>query len=348
MVLHLGNQRIYLLLACLFCGWVGVNGYSYIKGKVRSDSISPCPGLYCGRIPLSGEDEGFLSPCGQCPRGWRVSNNTNSICQKCEEAPELYDWFYLAFMALFVLVLHWIFIDKVAKRRKLTREILLTHICAALEVTISSVLTLLWAEPFGSFSLVSCHYQHLGDWYTALHNPNPNYEEIIHCTQEAIYPLYTLIFVFYVLCLAFMLLLRPLVFAKFLCSRNHGVGKAIYAALYFFPILALLHAIFGGLIYVSFPYIVVTLSVISSASHFAFKIDQTPRKLFLGCFTDSRNAVILVGHWLIHAFGILSITRLKDPSLHASLCTLVPLPAVFYIITSKFTHPANFDSDTLR
>ncbi|CAB4056885.1 unnamed protein product [Lepeophtheirus salmonis] len=239
MVLHLGNQRICLLLACLFCGWVGVNGYSYIKGKVRSDSISPCPGL----------------PCGQCPRGWRVSNNTNSICQKCEEAPELYDWFYLAFMALFVLVLHWIFIDKVAKRRKLTREILLTHICAALEVTISSVLTLLWAEPFGSFSLVSCHYQHLGDWYTALHNPNPNYEEIIHCTQEAIYPLYTLIF-----CLLNSYVLEITESGKPFMQPSTSSLYWLYSMRFF-----------GGLIYVSFPYIVVTLSVISSASHFAFK-----------------------------------------------------------------------------
>nr|ACO10195.1 JNK1-associated membrane protein [Caligus rogercresseyi] len=330
----------------------GTQGYTYERGKVNgNDGAYPCPGLYCGRIPLGGEDEGLLGPCGQCPRGWRVFNNTHSICQKCEEAPELYDWFYLAFMSLFVLVLHWIFIDTAAKRRKLTREVLFTHLCAALEVGLSSGLSLLWAEPFGSFSLVSCHYQHLGDWYTALHNPNPNYEETIHCTTEAIYPLYTLIFVFYVLCLAFMLLLRPLLRSSgaLLCCRGgkkrraNAGGTGIYAALYFLPILALLHAIFGGLIYVSFPYIVVILSVISSASHFAFKLDQSPKALFLGCFTDPRNGLILLGHWSIHPFGILAITPLQDPALHASLIPLVPLPAFFYILPAKFTDPANFD-----
>lgn len=25
--------------------------------------------------------------------------------------------------------------------------------------------------------------------YTVLHNPNPNYDDVLHCAQEAVYPL---------------------------------------------------------------------------------------------------------------------------------------------------------------
>ncbi|QQP35259.1 JNK1-associated membrane protein, partial [Caligus rogercresseyi] len=118
-------------------------------------------------------------------------------------------------MSLFVLVLHWIFIDTAAKRRKLTREVLLTHLCAALEVGLSSGLSLLWASPLVIFS----------HWYTALHNPNPNYEETIHCTTEAIYPLYTLIFPYAPLKTSAML------FRALLCCRGGKRGGPMPEAL---------------------------------------------------------------------------------------------------------------------
>lgn len=54
-----------------------------------------------------------------------------------------------------------------------------------------------------------------------------------------------MVFVFYALGIVLMLLIRPLIVRKFLPKQ----GKfSIYAALYFYPILALLHAVGGGLI----------------------------------------------------------------------------------------------------
>jgi len=54
-----------------------------------------------------------------------------------------------------------------------------------------------------------------------------------------------MVFVFYALGIVLMLLIRPLIARKFLPKQ----GKfSIYAALYFYPILALLHAVGGGLI----------------------------------------------------------------------------------------------------
>ena len=56
---------------------------------------------------------------------------------------------------------------------------------------------------------------------------------------------YTLVFLTYTFQLVFMMLLRPLISVK-LC-KNQG-RNSIYAALYFLPVLVVLHAIFAGLL----------------------------------------------------------------------------------------------------
>lgn len=74
---------------------------------------SLCPGKYCGRILF---DNGSWSDCGACPRGFRT--NATSICELCTDTLELYDWLYLGFMVLLLLVLHWFFIDTVSMRMR--------------------------------------------------------------------------------------------------------------------------------------------------------------------------------------------------------------------------------------
>ena len=120
---------------------------------------------------------------------------------------------------------------------------------------------------------------------------------------------------------------------------------AIYTALYFLPALSVIHAVGGGLVYYSYQYIIFILSVISSACHFAFKLDQSPRALLIGCFQGPRSAVILFGHWLLHGFGILAITQLNSPVRDLSFLCLVPLPSLFYMATARFSDPENFISD---
>ena len=122
---------------------------------------------------------------------------------------------------------------------------------------------------------------------------------------------------------------------------------AIYAALYFLPGLSVIHAVGGGLVYFSYQYIIFIISVITSACHFAFKLDQEPKKLLMGCFKGDRSTVILLGHWMLHAFGILAITQLDDNNLKRdlSLLCLIPLPSLFYISTARFSDPENFATD---
>lgn len=247
------------------------------------------------------------------------------------------------------------------------------HFTALMEVIVSSLTAILLASPVGGFRIKSCRARNLADWYTLLHNPTPNYEKKIYCTQEAVYPLYertkehqnnllcdvffryTIVFMFYGLALSIMLLVRPWVCRKYLPRRSK---MSIYAAMYFIPILTIIHALIGGLLCkffitlkliliftfsdYAFPYLVVIISVISCAAHFAVRMDQKMTSLIKTTFSDSRNVVILVGHWCLHAYGIISITQLTNPTLHCLMILLVPLPALFYILTAKFTDPNKF------
>ena len=143
-----------------------------------------------------------------------------------------------------------------------------------------------------------------------------------------------MVFIFHAMCGILMLVLRPFLSIKLLPQRG---WNAIYAALYFLPASSLVHAILGGLIYASYQYIVLISSVISLAFHFAYQLDQKPKALLIGCFNEPRSFIILIGHWMLHAFGVLAITQLKVPVRDLSMLALVPVPAMFYIATSKFT-----------
>lgn len=332
------------------CLWFGlfflylavvVSAYDYEKGPVEKSKVERwrCPGLYCGRSEFN---KTHYSGCGKCDRGWRVANNTHSICRECTETPPMYDWLFLAFHVVLVLVLHWMAVDLTAQRHKLDKTVLTLHLCAAVEVATAAILTILATQPVGQLSLTACRVNRLADWYTFFQNPTPNYEKTLNCTQEAVYPLYTMVFIFYALCGVLMLLMRPLLASKMLPRRGRS---SVYAALYFLPILAVVQAVGGGLVYGAYPYIVLILSLISSAYHFACKLDQSVKALFVDCVKDLRNAVILFGHWLLHAFGLLAITQIKDPGLHLPLLSLVPVPALFYIVTAKFSQPDNFISE---
>ena len=103
------------------------------------------------------------SACGKCERGWRVykgnlnyvmSNQTSSICQECQEAPEIKDWLFLAFHVVLVACLHWMAIDLTAKRQKLTQAVLTLHACAAGEVVLAASITVLLTHPAGILVLL--------------------------------------------------------------------------------------------------------------------------------------------------------------------------------------------------
>lgn len=70
-----------------------------------------------------------------------------------------------------------------------TKGEIVLHCSAFLEIFISAIVTLLMYEPYWSLKIHSCAVLKLSDWYTLFHNPTPNYDKKLYCTQEAVYPL---------------------------------------------------------------------------------------------------------------------------------------------------------------
>ena len=89
-----------------------------------------------------------------------------------------------------------------------------------------------------------------------------------------------------------------------------------------------------------FPYLVLVASVVSVAVHYACQLNQQMSALARHSATELRPAVIVLGHWLLHGYGLVAVTQLSRPLLDGLLLLLVPFPTVFYIITVRFTDPS--------
>lgn len=97
--------------------------------------------------------------------------------------------------------------------------------------------------------------------------------------------------------------------------------------------------------------------MISNAAHFSLQLNQSMKSLVKISLTEIRNFVIIceyrilsgiilmfqfifmffsVGHWLLLAYGIISLHQ------HLAFLVLVPFPAIFYILTVRFTDPSEF------
>lgn len=306
-----------------------------MKDLLKSSILQKCPGFYCGRTILPS---GNLTECGACPRGFRT--NVTSICTPCNDSPILYDYLYLGFIALFTLVLHWFCIYSVITRR-IQKEIVI-FLSALTETALAALVTLLLTEPMGTFYIKSCRVLRLSDWYTLFYNPSLNYETSLACTQEAVYPLYTMAFIFYFLVVVFMLVLRIYVVKRILPNEGR---LTIYATLYFVPILAATHAVGSGLIYYTFPYIAIILTALSNAMHMAFKLKQTIKFLFTSSIWDFKNVIILTIHWLLTGYGVVALAILKGVNVHFAMFLLIPLPTILYIFSANFTdpHKLNFE-----
>lgn len=66
-------------------------------------TLSKCPGYYCGRHLVKDGNETNWSACGSCPRGSRA--NSTWACTECNNSPTEYDWMYLCFMVLIGIVI---------------------------------------------------------------------------------------------------------------------------------------------------------------------------------------------------------------------------------------------------
>lgn len=292
-----------------------------------SSGLSRCPGTYCGRTVV-GNSLQNLTDCGKCPRGYKTDGR---ICQRCNSSLSLYDWLYLGFMVLLVPVVNCHFINYFESKRAIVG---LLHLSSIAEGFVAVVAAILLMDPVGQFSLESCPVSSIQDWYTIFFNPKPNYVTIIRCTQEAVYPLYTISFIYHAGCLLLLFFLRQfiLLFLKGVSGR-----KSTYATMYFLPIISVIHAIFSGLIYYSFPYLLLVASSIGTALYLAQTSDSWRKTL-----KRVESIVILLTYCLGNAYGMVSITLLDNPIRDSIMLIMVVMPALFYFVTCKLTNPDRY------
>ena len=308
--------------------------FSLNKQPCLSVGLAKCPGSYCGRTVISGSMKN-VTECGKCPRGYRTDGH---LCLKCNSNLLLYDWLYVGFMVFLIPVVNCHFVNFFEPKRA---AIALLHLGVIAEGLISVITAILVMEPVGKLSLRSCRVDSIKDWYTIFYNPKPDYVHEIHCTQEAVFPLYTIIFIYQAGCLLLLLTMRQFLiyFVRKINGRSlspHLGRKSTYASMYFLPIMSVIHAIFSGVIYYSFPYLLLVASSIGTAFYLSKTLKSWKN---IRMFIRVVPVITLLTYCLGNAYGIISITLLQNPVRDSVLLILVFLPALFYFVTYKLTDP---------
>ncbi len=340
-----------------------------------------CPGRYCGCVAATSVNISSLdfssrdvSPfCGKCPRGSRV-NPGSGYCETCSEDPTLYDWLYLSSMLVILFFCHVVVIDwtlrkkftlhlqslkddgnKETNKKQCCLIILLSKIfspktkfhcavilfsCVAVELSLSVMATLLITHPFGQMSFKTCGSSSIADWYPIFFNAKINFTTTLYCTQEVVYPLYSIVLLFFCCDLLLVLLIRPVVTWNMAACR--GVDMASYIALYFIPLLVFIHAIGAGILYYSFPYLFLILSVVSVAFNLCIEYSRCSSSILKMCAPPPpRLVAMVILHWGLHIFAIISVARNESLAHIGKLIILTPLPTLFFFFTVRFTDPAH-------
>lgn len=290
-----------------------------------SRNCPKCQGLFCGRPTNISKCEGT---CGSCPRGYRTNAYS---CSKCENMLQLYDWLFLGFMLICVIVLNFYAIDMFHSSESKNWLYPLSVISESL---IGFLLMVLSFAPKGRLTMNACGVKSIKDWYTVFYNPSPDHVSVIRCTQEAVYPLYTSIFMYLLYNLVLMILFRGLLL-PYICKKKNF--KSLYAGLYILPFVGAIHTCFAGVIYYIYPYLMIFLSVIGVAV-FLSTLNQD----FYDNLKKPRHLGVLACYCVAHAYGIISITEMKVPARDGPVLLLVFLPVLFYASSRKFTNAERF------
>ena len=313
-----------LIIPCLLKIYLVSFFFTMSQQQFVASELTKCPGIYCGRTVVVGSIHNYTD-CGKCPRGYRTDGQ---LCQRCTSNLSLYDLLYLGFMVFLIPVVNCHFVNYFEPKRAI---VALLHLEVIAEGVISIMVAILVMEPVGKLSLHSCRVDSIKDWYTIFYNPKPDFVNEIRCTQEAVYPLYTIIFIYHAGCLLLLLTMRQIIL-HFLKGMNGR--KSTYATMYFLPIISVIHGILSGVIYYSYPYLLLVASSIGTALYLS-KTVKSWRKMF----TKVVPVVILLTYCLGNAYGMISLTQMQHPVRDSLLLLLVFLPTLFYFVTFRLTDP---------
>ncbi|VDM39161.1 unnamed protein product [Toxocara canis] len=312
-----------------------VDDGSGVRKLASSSRARVCP-AFCGRIATTWPSGNITySDCQAC--GWGSRSIEKYLCTPCEDPLPLYDWLYLTFVAVVPLLLHSFFIHLYAPKTRFVY---------------SPSLALM--PPRGSLSLNGCTKSSIREWYPMFYNPVINHTHILRCNYEVVFPLYSLPFIYLAFCLVWLVVLRSVLYATFL--RHSAVSSSpYYAALYSIPLLALIHALFAGLLYYSFAWVTLLCSVAVNAVHMAVERGTRLRTLCVE-MSRARNLAMLFVHMALFGFSLFALvlsasvpaatSSTVPPSVStigalAATLLLVPLPSIFYLLTVGLTNPAH-------
>jgi len=333
-------------------------------------TYSRCAGAYCGRLVLN-QSECVFSPCGKCPRGFRPSEI--GICELCEKEPKLYDYMFLGFVLTIQIAANLIMLDKACsksnnyiynianKSHKSKIKLLVLFLLPVLESMLGLIFSVLAYSPFGKFTLRSCEIESMRDWYTMFYNPYVENYTKMNCTQEIVYPMYSIVFLIILFSTVCMIMFRPVAIRSLFKTKavTEKLHESTLYVLYLNPILMLIQAVAGGLLYYTYPVIVLIVFLITNAWHLtneyksilqssaqASVLDNKLKGNFIKFFKImklKRNVLITVVHIILFSYGLLALTQFKNFFTNSLfILFLSPVPILFYIISYNFSEPKNF------
>jgi len=292
--------------------------------------VPSCAGPYCGRIYDVGNGTVSDDECVGCPAGFKTDG---WVCLQCADTDDrAYAWFYISFVLALTLVGHVAAVIIADPEFEFGTMMVASIVCTVVEIVLAAVVTVLVLHPGGEFRIAFCSVDRLADFYTALHNPPDAY-----CATEAAYPLYSAPLLFYGVSAILVLLVRLPVTAL-VHDEDHEIAfLPIYIALYYFPVAALVWLIFGGLIYYSFPVIILLGCVMVDPVVFnSLEEAMEDWPLHVGGF---------VARYLLMTYAVFAILSRAATWYGAYLAIgfLAPLvPTALYFVTLKFTKPEDW------
>ncbi|KAK6031331.1 hypothetical protein OSTOST_02519, partial [Ostertagia ostertagi] len=149
----------------------------------------------------------------------------------------------------------------------------------------------------------------------------------MRCSYEVVFPLYSLPFV-YLLFLLFSVLCCRSILYIFVLKRNRD-AKAFYYALLSIPKIAVIHALLAGVLYQSYPYIVMLWSLCANAVHLAAE-GKISMKEITRAFRTTRDD-------MVDGYG----SNIDSPGI-SLLAISAQMPPIFYMLTIGISHPSVF------
>ncbi|VDO69167.1 unnamed protein product [Haemonchus placei] len=159
-------------------------------------------------------------------------------------------------------------------------------------------------KPLGGYPLIQKSCEHC--WYPEFYNPMINHVKPMRCSYEVVFPLYSLPFM-YLLFLLFSVLCCRSILYVFILKRNRD-AKAFYYALLSIPKIAVVHALLAGVLYQSYPYIVMLWSLCANAVHLAAEGKISMKEIAKVVCTSPMHMVMLAVNMTLLAFSLLAIS----------------------------------------